>query len=119
MIRRGKALSVTTDQLGEWVYGTPPASGREARRRREEVRHGIEELGRLSGWELSENRRRLMVSVARAASAGGRDADCAPQSAAQATEAAASEQAGRKHAKGAGRPTSCGIVSIDLSPSQA
>ena len=89
MIRRGKALSVTIDQLGEWVYGSPPASGREARRRREEVRHGMDELGRLPGWELSENRRRLMVSVGRAARGGDRDAGCAPLSAAHPAAAAA------------------------------
>ena len=78
MIRRGRALTVTTDQLGEWVYGGPSASGREARRRREEVRHGMEELGRLPGWELSENRRRLMVSVSRPAAGGSREPGCAP-----------------------------------------
>ncbi len=65
MVRQGKALTVPTDQLCEWVYGSPATSDRERRRRREEVRHGIVELGAVDGWNLTENRRRMMVDVTR------------------------------------------------------
>lgn len=66
MVRQGKALTVTTDQLCAWVYGGPSTSDREGRRRREEVRQGMTELGTVGGWSVVENRRRMLVDVKRA-----------------------------------------------------
>ena len=65
MVREGKALTVPTDQLCEWVYGAPPRTATQRTERRKEVRPALDELGALSGWDVGENRRRLMVSVAR------------------------------------------------------
>ena len=65
MVRQGKALTVPTDQLCEWVYGSEATSGRARLDRRKEVRQGMSELGALSGWSVVENRRRLLVDVGR------------------------------------------------------
>lgn len=65
MVRPGNSLMVTTDQLGEWLYGVPPASSTQRTERRKEVRPALAELGAVSGWEVVENRRRLMVAVTR------------------------------------------------------
>lgn len=67
MVRQGRGLTVPTDQLCEWVYGAPSTSDRERRRRREEVRQGMTELGAVAGWSVTENRRRMLVDVARQA----------------------------------------------------
>ncbi len=64
-VRQGRSLTVSTDQLGDWIYGLAASSMRERVRRREEVRHGLEDLSALDGWCLSENRRRLLVTVKR------------------------------------------------------
>lgn len=65
MVRQGNTLTVSTDQLGEWVYGAAPRTATQRTERRKEIRPALAELGALGGWDVTENRRRLMVNVTR------------------------------------------------------
>ncbi len=65
MVRVHHSMTVGTDQLAAWVYGSDARTTREAQDRRKELRQGMAELGQLAGWAVSENRRRLLVAITR------------------------------------------------------
>lgn len=67
MIRPGRMLRIETDKLVERIYGAPPSSPTQARERRKELRHGLQVLGGLPAWSVSENRRTGVTVVERAA----------------------------------------------------